>query len=302
MNPVTDIVKELEELGSPLAKLPRVTPFAVPEGYFASVDIRLQSIVTETDPVLELPKTMPFAVPENYFETFPAIIQSLVGKEDEEPILNLPKAMPFDMPQDYFENFAGNISAMVSDSDPKLELPAITPFEVPENYFESFAANIMERVEQPTFGKIEAIDFEVPEGYFEGFAANVIDRIKREEVVEVKQEEKKPTKVISLNSKWKAVRWAAAAVVILGIGFGSYKVANNVGGEPDLTAQQQLAMLDKQFIRSYVQTHIDEFDTELLAENSSLVNTSAEQKMKQLNKTDIEQYLDEADLGDSGIN
>lgn len=238
MNAVTDIVKELEEMGSPLAKMPRVTPFNIPENYFSSFTTNIQTIVSEPDPVLDLPRTNPYSLPENYFETF--------------------------------------------------------------------AAGIMDKVAEPVFSKTAAPAFDVPAGYFEDFSAKMLALAKAADqpaAVAPSLTEKKQARTIAFRPQ-KALRWAAAAVLVLGIGFGSYKVVNTNSKivAPEVTAEKQLAMLDKSTINSYVQQHIEEFDMELLAETTSLGEEKSEKSIHKLNKNDIRQYLNEADGGDSGIN
>lgn len=237
MNAVTDIVKELEEMGSPLAKMPRVTPFNIPDNYFSSFTATIQTIVSESDPVLDLPKTNPYSLPENYFETF--------------------------------------------------------------------AAGMLDKVAEPVFAKTATPVFDVPAGYFEDFSSKMLAIAKaadQTESVAPSLTEKKQTRTIAFRPQ-KALRWAAAAILVLGIGFGSYKVINeNQGVDPELTAEKQLAMLDKSTINSYVQQHIDEFDLELLAESSSLGEEKSEKTIRHLNKKDIQQYLNEAGGDDSGFN
>lgn len=230
MNAVTDIVKELEEMGSPLAKWSRAMPFDLPEGYFSSFPELVQkNIINEADPLLALSKEMPFALPEGYFE--------------------------------------------------------------------SFSAGILDKVTEPAFGKTAAPAFEVPAGYFEDFAGNMLAAAKAADSLASQAiAEEMKSKTIAFRPQWKAMRWAAAAVVLLGIGIGSYKMGDfNTGSSvvPAVSAQKQLAMLDKKEISSYVQHNIDEFDMELLAEANVLNEVETKKDLRDLNKQDIEQYLDE---------
>lgn len=229
MKAVTDIVKELEEMGSPLANWSRATPFHLPEGYFASFPALVKNIVDEADPALDLPKEIPFALPEGYFE--------------------------------------------------------------------SFSASILEKVTEPAFSKTAAPAFEIPAGYFENFAGNMLAVAKAaDNPVSPVIVEENTSKTIAFRPQWKAMRWAAAAVLLLGIGIGSYKMTdfNTVSSAaPSVSAEKQLAMLDKNEISSYVQHNIDEFDMELLAEANVLNELEAKKDLRDLNKQDIEQYLDE---------
>ena len=263
MNPGTDIVKELQELQSPLANMPRVMPFHVPEDYFASFSVA--SIISDEDPVLNLPKTMPFAVPEGYFSSF-------------------------------------SVDKIMQDEDPVLNLPKTNPFEVPRGYFKTFEANILDIVETPVIGKVAAPSFEAPAGYFNGFADRMLAAAKASDTVtQTIVTDKNETKVIDFKPQWKSIRWAAAAMLVLSIGVGSY-LKFNPSNTQHLSASRQLAMLDKSLISGYIQQHIDEFDTDLLAENSAVLNQSPEKNIDKLKDQDIQQYLDDADNGDVGIN
>lgn len=222
MNAANDIVKELQELNSPLAQWPRVMPFAVPEGYFSS---------------------------------FP--VQSLMATAD--PVLNFSKSMPF---------------------------------EVPQGYFEALTARIMDAVEQPAFGRTQQTPFAVPEGYFAGMAGKMLAAAKAADAGPEKAvPAQKATKIIELRPQWKAIRWAAAAMLVLGIGIGSFMKFGQ--GESQPAATRQLAQLDKNIIDSYVQQNIDDFDTELLTENNAVFGASAEKNIHKLDKKDIIQYLDD---------
>lgn len=226
MNPGNDIVKELEELASPLAMMQRVTPFQVPEDYFTTLTNQINaSLIYEEEPVLELPREI--------------------------------------------------------------------PYEAPQGYFEGLAASIMEKVsEEPAFGSIEAPSFEVPAGYFERLPQQILTAAKA--AAQPSTVEQKPTRVVSFMPR-KALQWAAAACLIAAVGFGGYKMINPE--QPSLSAERQLAQLDKDLIKSYVAQHIDEFDTEMLAEHSPILNSTPEKNIHKLNKADIKEYLDE----DEGI-
>lgn len=266
MNPGNDIVKELQELQSPLADMPRTMPFTVPEGYFASLSVA--SIISDEDPVLNLPKTMPFEVPEGYFSAFS--VTSIIKEAETEPVLDLPKT---------------------------------TPFEVPQGYFEAFEANILNKVETPFFGKV-ASSFEAPPAdYFNNFADRMLAAAKVSDIPAQIVADKKESRVIEFKPNWKSIRWAAAAMLVLSIGVGSFmKFSGNGTQIAPFSVSKQLAQLDKGLIRSYVEQHIDEFDTELLADNSSILNMSAEKNIDKMKDQDIKQYLEDGDLGDSGVN
>ena len=229
MNGGSDIVNELEEMGSILATMPRLMPFSVPDNYFSSLDISVQIIMNEAD-----------------------------------PLLNLPKAMP------YF---------------------------VPSNYFNDFSATILDKVAAPSFSQQPA-PFAVPEGYFNGFADKMLAMAKAADStpgMEAPATQKKTT-VLAFRPM-KAIQWAAAAIFIAAIGFGSYKVLNPPAAKP--STAMQLAQLDKSLVKSYVNQNIDDFDAEML-EGNIVLQPETTNTIPALDKNDIIQYLNEEDgLGTS---
>lgn len=227
MNPGNEIVKELEELASPLAAMPRTSPFAVPNGYFN--------------------------------ELTAAMVAGSVYSNESVP--DLPKEMPFTLP---------------------------------EGYFAGFSASLMDRIaEEPSFGIIEPAAFNVPSGYFEALPAQMLQAAKAADGISAQAPVKQQPKVISFLPQ-KALRWAAAALLLLAVGFGGYKMMND---QPQrLSVEKQLAQLDEKVISSYVQQHLDEFDTEMLSEGSPVLLQSPEKNIKKLDETDIRNYLEDGDI------
>ena len=218
MNEPNDIVKELKELQSPLADMPRSMPYTVPKGYFALLE--------------------------------ESVMAGVAAKEDYAIVIQN-KAMPYEVPQGYFENFSHTVAHNIEKKQTK----------------------------EPAYI--------VPEGYFEQFPAGMLEK--------VKQEQTRPEKkTIPL---WKNVAWAAAAVLLLSIGFEIYK-ATTV--KETISIEQQLAQLPNGTINEYVQANIDEFDTELIASN--VTNNNAQPTPAQLEEEEIINYLNETGWDGATIN
>lgn len=219
MSEVNDIVKELEELQSPLAGMPRTMPYAVPAGYFALLE--------------------------------ESVAAGISFAEDQQ--LSTPgKAMPYEVPGGYFDKLPEHILATAQNKISK-ELAYI-----------------------------------VPEGYFDQLPGAILGKVKKERETPKK-------KTIPL---WKNLAWAAAAVVLLSVGFEIYKIA-----APTETAnvEQQLAQLPNGAINEYIQAHIDEFDAEMIAANITATNTTATSPA-QLEEAEIINYLDETGWDETTIN
>ncbi len=218
-----------------------------------------------------------------------------IVKELEElnsPLAHMPRVMPFQLPGDYFTTFAQQLEDAISyEDEPELNLPKELPFALPEGYFEGLAASIMDKVQEaPAFGVIQPAAFEVPSGYFQQLPQQIMTVVRAAEIEATIQQ--KTTKVIPFVPR-KVVQWAAAACLIAAIGLGGYKIMNQ---PQPLSAEKQLAQLNKDDIRNYVAHHLDEFDTEMLAESSPVLSANPEKSIHKLNKEDIQEYLDEGGI------
>ncbi len=130
-----NILHELNELGSSLAKGTSQNVYSVPDGYFdglaQQVMNRIKLLEAENtkeelkllSPMLaSISKQMPYSVPAGYFDNLEEkLMQSVREGSDYQtaeeeintlsPLLGgLNKQMPFNLPQNYFETLAGDIS------------------------------------------------------------------------------------------------------------------------------------------------------------------------------------------------
>ena len=77
-----DILKELQSMGSSLAKLSRQMPYALPPGYFERLPGVVLSQAMEKDVVGGLPKMMAYEVPEGYFDKLPQHVMEAIKAEE----------------------------------------------------------------------------------------------------------------------------------------------------------------------------------------------------------------------------
>ena len=238
------------------------------------------------------PRTVPFAWPADYFALFPADIFTIIqaAESENDPQLSLPKALPFEMPEGYFENFIQEILPEVIPSFGHISKEP--PFAVPEGYFNDFIENVLPEV-TPVFTKVGTdMPFEVPEGYFKRLPAQLLQAAKNTEAAPAER-----TNIIPLIAPWKAIRWAAAAMLVLGLGLGSYRIYNGYH-TPDRTALNQLASVNKDSLSSYVDQNVDDFDAETLetnvaANNAIALNDINKNDFNKIDKQEIIQYLDD---------
>jgi hypothetical protein len=198
-------------------------------------------------------------------------------------LADLPRHMPYSVPEGYFENFAGNLSGTINE----LGVPDITPvwskampYVVPVGYFEELTGKIVAAAtaENITFGMAKEMPFNAPAGYFEIFPAQVLSAAKATEPV------KKQTKTIPFggNNLFRTIRWAAAAVLLLGIGFGSYNILFN---EQQADHDRILASVPNDVIHDYL-AHTYRLDIDRIVNNTDINSLDIDNK-------DIVQYLNE---------
>jgi len=179
MTSENDIINELKQLDSPLAKYPRTMPYALPYGYFKDMEQKLTSTVTNT--------------PE------PA-----------------GTSMPFALPADYFEQLPGKILQAAKNT----EAPATTT--------------------------------------------------KRKSI-------------------WLNVRWAAAAMLVIAIGLGTYRIMT-----PPPTIEQQLEEIPYEDILAYVEDNIEDYETDNIVSYLNS-NTTIPLPADNINRDAIEYYLQQGD-------
>lgn len=127
MKQQNEITRELDEMGSILATMPRVMPYTVPDRYFAGLGTAIRKQMSyETDPVMNLPKQTPFAAPEGYFDSFPSEMLRMAQAADDQGFPAM--KMPMEAPTGYFEQLPGQILAAVKQKTNPT--PANTPTKV----------------------------------------------------------------------------------------------------------------------------------------------------------------------------
>ena len=129
--PNKDIIQELNDLGSSLAKKTLHGPYSVPEGYFeAFADQVLSLLRNDESSHYGLPKVTPYQVPAGYFDGLEERIMEMVrshpdyqtSEEELEaisPLLSsLNKRPVYSVPDGYFENL--NVAAAENNTYAKV--------------------------------------------------------------------------------------------------------------------------------------------------------------------------------------
>ncbi len=191
------------------------------------------------------------------------------------PLATASRLMPYAVPGRYFENLAPVLIANMEDASVTTGKENV--FSIPGNYFDQLPGQILAtiRTEESIAAFPEHIPYENPENYFDALPATILHKARHE-------------KAGAFIIKWQqAIRWAAAAILVLGVAFGAYKFFTPA----PLDATKALAELPEETIREYLVQNIDDFDTELILNN---LNTDKDiRSATGLDNEDIIQYLNE---------
>lgn len=167
-------------------------------------------------------------------------------------------------------------------SSPLANMPKGQPFAVPEGYFarmiEELTATIAQEDELPR----TSIPFEAPEGYLDTLPDQLRDTALKAD---------KSKKVIPLSPIRKLSRIAAAAILLMGLGFGvnSYFRAK----APESVAARHLSKVDKESISTYVSHQWGGVDLETGAAVAESANNETHDAIAKLKSSEIREYLNE---------
>ena len=173
------------------------------------------------------------------------------------------------------------LSELRSMNSPLAGFSRNMPFEVPEGYFNNLPAQVLLMTNKEVLPAGATMPHIVHPDYFDTLPEQLLATIRQQE------QNKKPEKPFRRISLLKNVRWAAAAILILAIGMGSYRV---FGPQP-ASVEQQLQSISDEAIMSYVEDNIYAFETETIINYVNTADLNA--ASMQINKNDIENYLEE---------
>lgn len=155
------------------------------------------------------------------------------------------------------------------------------PFEVPAGYFDGLPAQALQIANKEVLPAGTAMPHIVHPDYFDTLPEQLLATIRQQEHP---PKTGRPVRRVSL---WKNVRWAAAAILILAIGAGAYRIFSP---QPQ-SVEQQLQSISDEAIMSYVEDNIYAFETETIINYVNTADMNA--ASMQINKNDIEYYLQE---------
>jgi len=207
------------------------------------------------------------------------------------PLASMPSEMPYSVPENYFsslsEDIYDNIQFVLSP-DPSLPVHKTMPYEVPAGYFDTLPTQMLAYAKEHS-DALKTTPYLIPQGYFNALPAQILQAAKASGPI-------KKTKLIPLYARsWAYARWAAAALLVATIGFGSFKYFVHQNSNPEIA----LAKIPENVLRDYAQQNFDDFDIYMNVNN--IETNNADKYTKQLSPQDIEQYFEESGLGQKNI-
>jgi len=216
------------------------------------------------------------------------------------PLAGLSRAMPYTIPEHYFEKLDDEILYGVkaaTTKDPEILFNKIVPYSTPDHYFHFLPEQILVAVinEESALDVPKTMPFNIPVSYFDTLPAQVLQMAKKAESPIERKKKIAASKRIYI---WSQIRLAAAAILLLGIGFGSFKYYIQ-----SANPETALSRVSESAIDDYVQQNIDDFDIDVIANNSDVNSLSqnlssgndkkVQSQTQQLNDDDIIQYLND---------
>ncbi len=194
-------------------------------------------------------RKMPYSVPEGYFSGLADDLHNNIqGLKKPEIVPAWSKALPYSVPNGYFEKLTGDIVSMAVASD---GVPALSL--------------------DPSYS-------DVPPGYFEALPARILQLVKTHDKNVKKYPKLIPFKRRKTNNP---IRWAAAAVMVICVGLGSYEAIYS-GRQP--SHEKMLSSVTYGDLHEYLQ-HTYRLDVDKVVTND--INNL------QVDPKDIIRYLNE---------
>ena len=192
-------------------------------------------------------------------------------------LAGISRTMPYAVPVNYFDHLPAETLKTAIEESPAWSKAAT--YNTPDGYFEKFADNILNIIKAENIGTLisREMPHSLPATYFEGLPAQMLLAAKKSDIA------KKTATRISLGQRnsFRQVRWAAAAVLLICIGFGGYQTFFSQPQNPE----NMLASVPNNEIQDYLQ-HTYILDMNRVLSSSDINSIEVENK-------DIIQYLNE---------
>jgi hypothetical protein len=200
-------------------------------------------------------------------------------RELDSPLANMSRVMPYVIPGGYFEWNLSNIFLYTEALDVTITSKEL-PFAVPPGFFETLPQKIfaLAQAEDVVASMPKSMPYTVPQGYFDTLCGNISGKLNAKPVGRA---------INFAPRQW--MRQGVAAVILLAVGLGGYEYV----AHRHITPEKQLAKVSENTVREYVHQNLNDADAEQFAPTTNLAVVNA---IKQLDQSDVEQYLDETGL------
>jgi hypothetical protein len=285
-------------------------------------NINILNELREISPVVAaLDKTMPYAVPDGYFEGLNLRILLTIAtfeKQGADPAVNIPKEPVYTVPEGYFEDLAGHIlnrikAGTTRNSTEELELlsPLLSqsekkmPYSAPSGYFGELSENIVAGVRAIDFVNEELENlprlmsdlkilntYRVPAGYFENLPDTILNNVRQ----------KQGAKVVSIGFGGRLFRYAAAAAVIGFIALGTYFYLKPVEkpGAQTAVLEKGIGKVSDQELENFVNNSVSDPGVLSGVNTTATTNITAEiseadakDLFADVSSEELQQYLEE---------
>jgi hypothetical protein len=268
---INTIAEELKELGSSLAGIPPMTPYAVPPGFFEAFPSMILSQVMPADKPEFGVTTHPYQVPEDYFQQLPEIILKRV-KADNQSV----------------DEELSTLSPLLRGVDRKL------PYTIPDNYFSQMSSELLAGTsavnDDALSPMMEALKhqnvYSVPQGYFESLPAKLLKQVSGGQAA----------RVVKGNFGRKLFQYAAAAViagVLFTVGFFTL---NNGDGESQIVSaknlQEKAAQTSDEDILTYLSNQPAPLaDVQLMASGAEIKEDAILDMLADVSDEELQHYV-----------
>lgn len=293
----------------------------------------LNELMQISPAVANIGNQVPYAVPVGYFDTLSDVILARViaGGNEESAVMSVAgKSSPFTVPDGYFEKLSDSVLAKIrqqNESPVSEELKEISPllasinktnvYTVPEAYFEGLSDVVLSGIKQQnqlsTSDELKAISpllsaiskenvYSVPDGYFEDAADQILHQTT----------EKNKVNVVSIFTRSRLIKYAAAAAVVSLIAFGISIAISKPGSQLDTYVElglknyqtedqinNELAAIDENSLMAYLQNTGDIKDAETI---SLMMGENEQQESNTTNDELLDSFMKQLDINESQNN
>lgn len=223
----------------------------------------------------------PYEVPPSYFNNLPAEILSAVVaacSENDPGIVLFSRNNIFSLPQGYFETLPAIILDKTREAEQVIttrkhnweDQIKIAPYQVPDRYFEHFEQTLSERL---FHSEMEIEELPSLLGDLRKTQPMAVpegyftENTHHSHIIDDKPAAKTKTFEHPSVKSIRWTSWAAAAAVLFIIGLGGWHFLSPSGNIPKATFEQKLAQIPKSDIQNYINNNLEEFDVNMI-ENS----------------------------------